>query len=42
MDAFSYLSVLLSIPLGRYMARVLDVAGPRNAFERLIDTGYQV
>ena len=30
--------VLLSIPLGRYMARVLDVSGPRNRFERLIDT----
>ncbi len=35
------LSVLLSIPLGRYMARVLDRDGPRNAFERLIDTGPQ-
>ncbi len=34
-------SVLLSIPLGRYMARVLDHGGPRNAFERLIDTGPQ-
>ena len=35
------LSVVLSIPLGRYMTRVLDVDGPRNAFERLIDTGPQ-
>ncbi|MFO0795859.1 MAG: potassium-transporting ATPase subunit KdpA [Gemmataceae bacterium] len=35
------LSVLLSIPLGRYMARVLDRGGARNAFERLLDTGPQ-
>jgi len=35
------LSVLLSIPLGRYLARVLDRGGARNAFERLIDTGPQ-
>ncbi len=35
------LAVALSIPLGRYMARVLDRGGPRNAFERLIDTGPQ-
>jgi K+-transporting ATPase ATPase A chain len=35
------LTVLLSVPLGRYMARVLDKAGPRNAFERLLDTGPQ-
>ena len=34
-------TVLLSIPLGRYMARVLDRGGARNAFERLIDTGPQ-
>lgn len=35
------LAVLLSIPLGRYTARVLDRGGARNAFERLIDTGPQ-
>ncbi|MDY3551534.1 potassium-transporting ATPase subunit KdpA [Gemmata sp. JC717] len=35
------LTVALSVPLGRYMARVLDRAGPSNAIERLIDTGGQ-
>jgi len=35
------LAIALSIPLGRYMAKVLDRSGPRNAFERLIDTGPQ-
>lgn len=35
------LAVGLSIPLGRWMARVLDREGPQNAFERLIDTGPQ-
>src|SRR5262245_1411532 len=35
------LSVALSIPLGRYMARVLDRSGPRNAIERWLDTGPQ-
>ena len=35
------LAVVLSVPLGRYMAKVLDRAGPRNAFERLLDTGPQ-
>ncbi len=35
------LAVLLSIPLGRYMARVLDRGDARNRFERLIDTGPQ-
>ena len=29
------LTVALSIPLGRYMARVLDRDGPQNAVERL-------
>jgi K+-transporting ATPase ATPase A chain len=35
------LTVALSIPLGRYMARVLDRSGPQNAIERLLDTGEQ-
>src|SRR5262249_14986384 len=35
------LTVLLSIPLGRFMARVLDRDGPANAVERLLFTGNQ-
>ncbi len=35
------LAILFAIPLGRYLAWVLDRVGPRNAFERLIDTGPQ-
>src|SRR5262245_60290383 len=35
------LSIALSIPLGRYMARVLDRDGPQNAIERWLDTGQQ-
>jgi K+-transporting ATPase ATPase A chain len=35
------LTIALSIPLGRYMARVLDREGPRNAVERALDTGNQ-
>ncbi|MBN9119071.1 MAG: potassium-transporting ATPase subunit A [Planctomycetes bacterium] len=35
------LTVALSVPLGRYMARVLDRDGPRNAVERWLDTGGQ-
>lgn len=35
------LTVALALPLGRYMARVLDHDGPRNAVERLLDTGGQ-
>jgi potassium-transporting ATPase potassium-binding subunit len=35
------LTIALSIPLGRYMARVLDRGGPQNAIERLLDTGEQ-
>ena len=35
------LSVALSIPLGRYLARVLDRDGPRNRVERWLDTGPQ-
>jgi potassium-transporting ATPase potassium-binding subunit len=31
----------LSVPLGRYMARVLDRAGPADAVERRLDTGPQ-
>ncbi|HEY2784007.1 MAG TPA: potassium-transporting ATPase subunit KdpA [Fimbriiglobus sp.] len=31
----------LSIPLGRYMSRVLDKEGPSNAVERLLFTGNQ-
>ena len=34
--------VALSIPLGRYMARVLDRRGAGNAVERSIDTGPQI
>ena len=34
-------TVLLSVPLGRYMARVLDRGGPANAVERLLFTGPQ-
>src|SRR5579871_4817823 len=33
--------VVLSIPLGLYMTRVLDRGGAANAVERLIDTGPQ-
>jgi K+-transporting ATPase ATPase A chain len=33
--------IALSIPLGRYMARVLDRGGAANAVERAIDTGAQ-
>src|SRR5262245_26337739 len=35
------LTVVLSVPLGYYLARVLDRDGARNAVERLIDTGPQ-
>lgn len=35
------LTAALSIPLGRYMARVLDREGPTNAIERLLFTGNQ-
>lgn len=35
------LSIALSVPLGRFMARVLDRDGPRNAVERALDTGAQ-
>src|SRR5262249_50668788 len=35
------ITVALSIPLGRYMARVLDRPGAGNAVERLLDTGPQ-
>ena len=35
------LAAALSVPLGRYMARVLDRAGPRNRVERWLDTGPQ-
>src|SRR6476620_10706152 len=35
------LTVALSVPLGRYMARVLDRDGPTNAVERLLFTGQQ-
>jgi len=35
------LTIVLSIPLGRYMARVLDRDGPQNAMERQLDTGKQ-
>ena len=35
------LAVALSIPLGRYMAWVLDRDGPRNPVERLLFTGNQ-
>lgn len=35
------LTVALALPLGRYMARALDRDGPRNAVERLLDTGGQ-
>src|SRR5262245_61460792 len=35
------LTIALSIPLGRYMTRVLDRDGPRNAIERWLDTGGQ-
>jgi K+-transporting ATPase ATPase A chain len=35
------LSIALAIPLGRYLAIVLDRDGPRNAIERMLDTGPQ-
>jgi K+-transporting ATPase ATPase A chain len=35
------LAIILSVPLGRYMARVLDRVGPRNRVERRLDTGPQ-
>src|SRR5215467_7412142 len=35
------LTIALSIPLGRYMARVLDRDGPRNRVERWLNTGQQ-
>lgn len=35
------LTIALSIPLGRYVARVLDRDGARNRVERSIDTGPQ-
>src|SRR5262249_27656025 len=35
------LTIALSIPLGLYMARVLDRDGPQNAIERWLDTGNQ-
>src|SRR5881227_717802 len=35
------LSIALSVPLGRDMARVLDRDGPRNRVERWLDTGPQ-
>src|SRR5262245_54098280 len=35
------LTVSLSVPLGRYMARVLDRDGPTNRVERWLDTGHQ-
>jgi K+-transporting ATPase ATPase A chain len=35
------LMVALSVPLGRYMARVLDRAGARSRVERWLDTGPQ-
>ncbi|HSQ58359.1 MAG TPA: potassium-transporting ATPase subunit KdpA, partial [Gemmata sp.] len=35
------LTIALSIPLGRYMAGVLDRDGPRNRVERWLDTGGQ-
>src|SRR5262245_32810735 len=35
------LTLALSIPLGRYMARVLDREGPQNTIERALDTGPQ-
>src|SRR5262245_27439954 len=35
------ITIALSAPLGRYMARVLDRANPGNAIERLLDTGPQ-
>jgi K+-transporting ATPase ATPase A chain len=34
-------SVALSVPLGRYMARVLDRPGPGNAVKRRLNTGPQ-
>ena len=33
--------VALSVPLGHYMARVLDRGGPTNVIERSIDGGQQ-
>jgi K+-transporting ATPase ATPase A chain len=35
------LTAALAVPLGLYMARVLDREGPRNRVERLLDTGPQ-
>ena len=35
------IAVLLAVPLGLFMARVLDRPSPANAVERLIDTGGQ-
>jgi K+-transporting ATPase ATPase A chain len=36
-----FILVALSVPLGRYMTRVLDRSGAANALERAIDTGPQ-
>jgi K+-transporting ATPase ATPase A chain len=35
------LTIVLSVPLGRYMARVLDRSDARNRVERWLDTGAQ-
>jgi len=35
------LTIVLSIPLGRYMTRVFDREGPQNRVERWLDTGHQ-
>ncbi len=35
------MSAVLAVPVGLYMARVLDRSGPANGLERLLDTGPQ-